>query len=209
MAEFLKALLGFSKYSPGKLRDFARGTYVSMKGNPIYPNPPVSMENLLAKIETVSVCISAALDGGKTAFAERNQRLEELRKMLVENGHYVEHQAPDRASFVTSGYQLAPGSRTRTPPLNHAIRNLDWGQNSGSFRFRFMAVEGADSYELRWAPELADGAPGDWTKKPFARTKAYITVTGFTPGTAYLFQVRALIHTEYTDWSDPVKKICL
>lgn len=165
------------------------------------------MEQLLAQIETVSACIAAALDGGKAAFAERNRQLNELRRMLVQNGHYVEHHAPDRAAFLLSGYQLAPQGRTPAPPLNHAIRNLDWRENSGSFRFRFMAVEGADSYELRWAPRLIDRSAREWTTKPFAKTKAYITITGFTPGTLYVFQVRALIQMEFTDWSDLVTKM--
>jgi hypothetical protein len=142
------------------------------------------MQDLLGK------CIIATMDGGRKAFAERNEQVEQLRRMLVQNGHYVETRAPDEASFLSRGYQLASGARTQTPPLNHAIRNLDYGENSGSFRFRFMAVEGASSYELRWAPRLEDGTLGEWTTKPFGKTKAYITITGFTPGTAYVFQVR-------------------
>ena len=208
MAEDLKALLGFAKTSPGELRDFARSTYMGMKDNPLYPTPPVAMEYLLAQIETVSASIAATMDGSRTAFAERNKQIEELRRMLVQNGYYVENCAPDKASFLSSGYRLASESRTQTPPLNYAIRNIDWGENSGSFRFRFMAVEGADSYELRWAPQLADGTPGDWKSQPFGKTKAYITITGFTPGTLYIFQVRALIHMQFTDWSDAVTKVC-
>lgn len=208
MPEILKALLGFSKYSPGELRDFAFGTYQGMKDNSaLYGKPPVPMEQLLAQIETVTTCNAAALDGGKTAFAERNKQLEELRWMLVQNGRYVENCAPDRAAFLLSGYQLAPEGRTQALPLNEAIRNLDYGENSGSFRFRFMAVEGADSYELRWALHSPDGSPGEWTTKPFGKTKSYITITGFTPGKVYMFQVRALIHMEFTDWSNPITKM--
>jgi Fibronectin type III domain len=206
--EDFKASLGFSKFSPGELRDFARGTYMGMKGNLVYPKPPVSMEELLAKIEALSESIVAAMDGGRTAFSRRNKHVEELRRMLVQNGHYVQATAPDRVSFLSSGYKLAPQARTQTLPLNKAIRNLDWGENSGSFRFRFMAVDGADSYELRYAPQLEDGTPGEWKTQPFGKTKGYITVTGFTPGMTYIFQVRALIHTQFTDWSDPVTKMC-
>ena len=208
MADYLKALLGFAKYSPAELRDFARATYMGIKDNPLYPTPPVSMEDLLAQIERVSACIAATMDGSRTAFAERNKQVEELRKMLVQNGYYVETRALDTPSFLLSGYRLAPESRTQTPSLNSAIRNIDWGENSGSFRFRFMAVEGADSYELRWAPQLPDGTPGDWKSQPFGKTKAYITLDGFTPGTLYIFQVRALIHMQFADWSDPVTKMC-
>jgi hypothetical protein len=37
---------------------------------------------------------------------------------------------------------------------------------------------------------------------------SYLTIKGLKPGTYYLFQVRALVGTEYTDWSDSVPKIC-
>src|SRR5215470_16579004 len=118
MAEVLKALLGFSKFSPGELRDFAFGTYQGMKDNSsLYTKPPVPMEQLLAQIETVSACTAAALDGGKAAFAERDKQLKELRRMLVQNGHYVENCAPDRVAFLLSGYQLAPEGRTQAPPV--------------------------------------------------------------------------------------------
>jgi hypothetical protein len=53
MADNLKALLGFSKFSPAKMRDFARGTYMGMKDNPLHDMPPVPMEDLAAKIEKI------------------------------------------------------------------------------------------------------------------------------------------------------------
>jgi len=210
MAETLKALLGFSRFSPGELRNFAFGTYLGLRDNSsLYVNPPIPVEQLLSQIETVSACNAAAMDGGKTAFAERNKQLEKLRKMLIQNGRYVQNNAPDRASFLLSGYRLASESRTQTPPVNEAIRNLDWGENHGSFRFRFMAVEGADSYEVRWAYQLPDGSLSEWTTKPFAKTKRYITISGFIPGKLYTFQVRALIHMEFTDWSNPLTKMAI
>jgi hypothetical protein len=81
---YLKALLGFTKYSPGRLRDFAMWIYVSMNGNPHFPNPPVSIETLLTKIEAFSPAIAATLDGSRTAFAERNKQFKELRETLVQ-----------------------------------------------------------------------------------------------------------------------------
>jgi hypothetical protein len=167
------------------------------------------MDQLQAKMDEISESMVAAMDGSRKAFAQRDKQADELRGMLVLNGQYVEFTAPDEAAFISSGYQLAPSSRTQATPLNEAIRNIEWGENSGTFRFRFVAVDGADSYELRWAVQLEDGTPGEWTTKPFGKTKGYLTITGFTPGTRYMFQVRALIHTEYTDWSDAVTKICI
>ena len=33
-------------------------------------------------------------------------------------------------------------------------------------------------------------------------------ITGLTPGTVYNIQVRAVTKAGYTDWSDPVTRIC-
>jgi len=46
MADLIKALLGFTKMSAVDLRTFAQRIYTSMKDNPAYPKPPVSMEEL-------------------------------------------------------------------------------------------------------------------------------------------------------------------
>ena len=210
MADFIKALLGFTKMSAVDLRTFAQRIYTSMKDNPAYPKPPVSMEELRLKIEALSECIVATMDGSRKAFADRDKQAAELIRMLQHNGYYVETACNgDETTFISSGYEMAKSTRTQTPPLNQSIRNLDYGENSGSFRFRFIAVDGADSYELRWAAQLADGTPGEWKWQPFGKTKGYITISGFTPGMTYRFQVRALIHMVWTDWSDPVTKIAM
>ena len=208
MAQRIKALLAFMKLLPGSLRDFARRIYAGMNGNPVYPNPPVSMEALAAQIETYSSWIVEAMDGSRKAIAERDRQGAELIKMLRELAGYVEYIAEDMASFLSSGYQPSPNTRTQTPPLSESIRKIIFGDNSGELKVKVVAVLDAHSYELRWAARIADGTPGEWTTQPFGNTKRFLSITGLTPGTVYLFQVRALIDKVFTDWSDPVTKMC-
>jgi chitodextrinase len=48
------------------------------------------------------------------------------------------------------------------------------------------------------------GPPGDWLPSVFSGDSQRISFTGFTPGTTYTIQVRALGgSTGQSDWSDP------
>jgi hypothetical protein len=208
MAQRIKALLTFVKLAPGALRDFAGRIYAGMNGNPVYPNPPVSMKALAAQIKTYSSWIVEAMDGSRKAIAERDRQGAELIKMLRQLAGYVEYIADDMASFLSSRYDPSPNTRTQSPPLSESIRKISFGDNSGELKVKAVAVPEAHSYELRWAVRLADGTPGEWTTQPFGNTKRFLSITGLTPGTLYLFQVRALIDKVFTDWSDPVTKMC-
>jgi hypothetical protein len=129
--------------------------------------------------------------------------------MLAQLATYAEIASDgDMTAFLLSGFHPASNSRTKTPPANESIRNIRHGANSGEFDLRIVAVDGANSYEIRWAERQADGTPGEWTVKSFGKTKGYFTIKGLKPATVYLFQVRALIDDAFTDWSDSVSKMC-
>jgi len=82
------------------------------------------------------------------------------------------------------------------------------GPNAGQFLVAIAAVLGALSYELRWTPVGTGGALGTSASKPVGKTRPPAAITGLTPGTAYNIQVRAVTKAGYTDWSDPVTRIC-
>jgi hypothetical protein len=209
MAERIKAFLGFMKLAPLALLQRARKIYAGMKGNPAFPKPTVPMEELAAQIETYSSLIVEASDGSRKAIAQRDAQGAVLIDMLRLLAAYVEFICgDDRETFLSSGCEPAPNTRAKKPPLSESIRNIRYGKNSGELDFRFVAVPGADSYEVQWARRSDDGtALDDWKTQPFGKTKGYITIGGLTPGTFYLFRVRALIGKVFTDWSDPVTKM--
>jgi hypothetical protein len=72
-----------------------------------------------------------------------------------------------------------------------------------------MKFPGAASYEVRWAPLVAGAHPGTWTNQPVAHLRPATTITSLTPGTTYVFQVRAVIKTGYSDWSDSVTRMAM
>jgi len=209
MADYFKALLNLTKKTPNALREFAKKIYAGMNGNPAFTNPPISMADLRSQIDTFADCIVEAMDGSRKAIAERDSQGRVLIRMLNQLAVYVERVSEkDKATFISSGYTPAKETHDQTPPISESIRNIDFGDISGTLKIKAVDVLEADSYELRYAVWKKDGTPGKWTVQPFANTRSYLTIKGLKPGTFYLFQVRALIGTEYTDWSDSVTKIC-
>jgi hypothetical protein len=55
----------------------------------------------------------------------------------------------------------------------------------------------------------AGNAPGPWQAAGLFTDSRSVSITGLTPGTTYVFQVRAVGgSTGYSDWSNPVSRMC-
>jgi len=206
----IEAVVGFTKLAPGDLLQAATAIYTGTNGNPAFPNPTVDMAVLKADIDNFSSAITASLDGGKKALAERNRLAEVLIKALRHLGKYVEiNSKDDMKTFLSSGFQAKSVGRPGPSSLSESIRSVKQGPNSGQLLVSIAAVPGAHSYEVRWGVMGTGGAlPGAWTSQAAGKTRPPALITGLTPGTNYAIQVRALTNSGYTDWSDPVARIC-
>jgi hypothetical protein len=81
--------------------------------------------------------------------------------------------------------------------------------NSGEVLVTIKSLSRARSYDVRYAPAPAGGGtPTTWTTATFASARTAVSIGGLTPGTNYLFQVRAFGKLGHTDWSDSVARIC-
>ena len=209
-AKPIQASLRLSKMAPGDVLARANavrdGVYAAKDA---YPHPPIDQPALQGQIESVSAALTAALDGGRKAIAERNHHTEVLRKSLRELARYVEANCKDdMPTFLLSGFQPVTTARVVVPPASESIRKVVPGQNSGRMLVTIVADPDAFSYELRWAPAGGGGVPEHWTVRPVGHTRPPAMVTGLTPGTAYAFQVRAVTDSGYSDWSESVTRIC-
>src|SRR5579862_2714751 len=149
----IKASLAFVKAAAADLYTFAMSVYNGLNGNAAYPNPPVDMPTFKAAIDTYGTLVTAALDGGKKVLTQRNHQGEALIKILRQLAHYVEGACKDDVTiFGSSGFQAVSKVRTSTPPLSESIRKITEGPNSGVLLVWLLAVSGARSYEVRWAP---------------------------------------------------------
>ncbi len=206
----IKAMLGFAKTAVADVLARANAVYNGMNGDADYSNPPVDMATLKGAIDILSSKITAALDGGKKAIAERAHQAEVVIKILRQLGHYVEANCKDdMTTFLKSGFQPVVHVRSAAQPLSQFIRKIDQGINSGQLLVTIAAVLGALTYELRWAPVGTGGTPGTWTIQPVGKTRPATSVTGLTPGTTYAFQVRSFSNSGYSDWSDSVTRMCM
>ena len=205
----IRASDGFSRVLD--LDVVARGQAIlnGLSGNPAYEHPPVELAVLKAALDSYSAAIAEALDGSKKAIADRNKRRREVITMLRLLGRYVEVTCKnDLAIFASSGFEAA--SNSRTPPQPLAQPTIDYIEqgNSGQLLVAIKPVKKARNYELQYAA-LSGGTPGQWTTITVTSSRPAIPVSGLTPGTIYVFQVRALGKLGHTDWSNSSTRMCI
>ena len=206
----LKASLRVLKEPPLNRVALATAVYTGLDGNPDLPHPPIDLSVFKATIDSYSARINDSRDGGKQAIALRDQEGEALNKMLRQLAHYVEANCKDNiAIFRSSGYEPVSTTRTATQPLSQRIRNITPGSKTGQMLIALVRDPEAFSYELRRAPSGNGAAPEAWAYQGVPKARPPVLVEGLTAGTAYVFQVRALTASGYTDWSDPVTRISM
>jgi hypothetical protein len=168
------------------------------------------MTVLKADIDNFSSGITASLDGGRKAIAERNRLAEVLIKSLRVLGRYVEITSKDdMKTFLSSGFRAKSFGHGSSKTLSQFIRSINPGPLSGQLSVTIAAVPGAHAYELRLGAIGAGGTlPAVWTSQPTGKTRPPVLITGLAPGTNYVFQVRSLTGSIYSDWSDSVTRIC-
>jgi len=207
----IKASLLFVKAAAADLYTFAMSVYNGMNGNPAYPNPPVDMPTFKVTIDAYNTLVAAALDGSKKVLTQRNHQGEVLIKILRQLAHYVEGACQDNmTTFTSSGFQAVSKVRTAIPPLSQSIRKITEGPNSGVLLVWLLAVGGALSYELRWAPVAAGSAAAPtWISSLIPSTHPPATVANLTPGTIYQFEVRVLSKNGWSDWSGAATRMAI
>jgi hypothetical protein len=202
-------IFGYQKLTDEQFLARLTAAYSGTNGNPAYPNPPVDMAAFKVDIDAYSGLITQALDGGKKVTSEKKKKREALSKEYRQLGRYVEIMCKnDMPTFLSSGFQPASTTRTPAQPLPPAsILKIDHG-NSGQLLVTMKSLPRARSYDVRYAPVPAGGGtPATWTTETFASAKLAVPIDGLTPGTNYVFQVRAFGKLGYTDWSESFTRI--
>jgi len=205
----IRALVGLRKLPEGTIKDLLAGSLKGLTVNAkVFPKPPIELAEYQATIEAYQAAIPAALDGSKTAVANKNKLLETAIQMYVELAHYVQANCKnDLATFLSSGF--VPASSTKTPPqpLDQPSIAVEQGPVTGQLKAKIGSVPKAGTYHLRHAAvPSGGGVPPTWTEQYITSTKPML-IGGLTPGTIYTFQVRALGPLGFTDWSDAVNRM--
>lgn len=178
---------------------------------PQAPPLPFELATLKTANDALAAAITAAVGGGKQVVAQRNHQKTVVVNFLKQLGHYVEANCKDDMTiFLSSGFTPGSSVKTATPPVTDSIRKIEPGPNVGQMQVWPMKYPGAGSYEVRYAPvPAAGGTPGTWLSQSTLTIKKPILISGLTPATSYVFQVRALTKNGFIDWGDAITRIAL
>ena len=207
----IHALFGLTKMADGHLRPLLQSSLKGLTDNAtIFSKPPVDLAMYQTAITSYEAAIPAALDGSKTAVAQKNKLRDEVAKMYVQLAHYVEAACnDDMATFMLSGFQPAASSKAPLEPLAQpTIASVTQGSVTGQLKVKIGTVPKALTYHFRYAPVPGGGTPPSWTEETIAIAKPII-LENLTPGTTYVFQVQARGRLGLTDWSDPVTRMVI
>jgi hypothetical protein len=206
----IKALLGFHGTTDTDLLRRLNTAHDGVNGNPAFSTPPVDMATFKSGIDSLTVLVTDAQDGGKKAISAKNKQRELMIKQYTLLGHYVEAACnDDPATFNTSGFVAASVGRVPPKPLPPA--SIDWidrGSVTGDVVVKVKSIPKAISDDLHYGVVASPGTlPASWTTINLPGSKK-VTISNLTPGANYAFQVRALGRLGHTDWSDPMMFIC-
>ena len=205
----IRAVVGLDKMADGNVTPLLDGSLKGLSAHTdLFPQPPVDLKTYGSAISAYESSIPAALDGSKTAIAQKNKLRRAAVRMHGLNAKYVENNCNDEmATFLLSGFQ--PASTTKTPPQPlppPIIKSVAQGANSGQLKVVVGPEPKALSLVIRRAAQPAPGAAPVWIEDTIT-TKKPVVYSNLTPGTIYLFQVKALGRLGYTDYSDTVSRM--
>jgi hypothetical protein len=200
---------GFKKQSAEQLVTMAGSVISGLTNNPAFPAPTVDLKEVQAAADDLNAALAAQIHGGTAATAEKNNKREVLVLRLRKLKHYVEDNCNnDLAILLSSGFQAASSTRNRAPLANPSILGVDCG-NSAELVLKVTPIAYAKCYEVRAAAVGADSVPGSWQPAGLFTSSKGMTISSLVPGKTYTFQVRAVGGTTgYSDWSNPVSRMC-
>ena len=200
----LRVQLGFTNAPDQGLLDTTESVLTNLYGKPAYPTPPVTQAALTAARDAFLLAIGVAAQGGTAATADKANKRDTLVGLLRQLAGYVqEKHGNNLATLLSSGFDAVSTNRAQQPLEKPQIREILNG-NSGQLIVRVGAVKNAKNYEVRYAAVAPGGAPGPWQGGGLFSNSRSMPISGLTPGTNYMIEVRAIGgSTGYSDWSDP------
>ncbi len=202
--------LGFANAPDHTLEEISGAVIDNLFGKPAFPSPPVTQVALQAALTGFTAAIATQAQGGTAATADKNNKRDALIGLLRQLAGYVqEMHGNDLAVLLSSGFEAVSTSRASSPLEKPHIKEILNG-NSGQLILRGSTVQNARCFEMRFAAIGAGGAPGPWQSAGLITNSRSMPVNGLTPGTMYVFQIRAVGgSTGYSDWSDAVQHMSL
>jgi hypothetical protein len=171
-----------------------------MTGNPNYPAPTPTLQDVSTALNAFNVALTAATGGGVVLTLAKNARRVELVALLRTLAIYVQLNCHgDMTKLLSSGFPAQKNNRQPVGPLPApSTPALSLGARSGELNAKVSPVAGASVYT--WQISTSD-APEQW--QPMGQTTGARNVfTGLTPGTIYNVQANAVGAAGPSDWSN-------
>jgi hypothetical protein len=210
MSPRIRIAHGLLTQSAERLITTAGAIIKGMSDNPSFPSPSVDLKTVQAAVDDLKEALAAQSNGGPAATAEKKNKQAALIELLRSLRHYVDDRCGnDLSVLLSSGFQAAVTTRVRSPLANPSIVSISFG-NSRELVLKVTPIAHTKCYEVRSAPIGAANTPGSWQPAGLFTNSRPMKIEGLTPGTTYTFQVRAIGgSTGYSDWSNPVSRICV
>jgi hypothetical protein len=200
--------LAFLQGKDAGIQTSGKGIVAGMTGKPEFPEPPVNLPEFDKLLDSYNDSITACVDGGKIATATRNSLRATVTHSVRMLAAYVDSVAKgDEAIIRSSGFDSWIYTRSQPQYLETPAPVKVQQGNSGEFYITMTRVEGARNFKLRFG--VAETDPETWQNRDVTRIRPATLISGLTPGVIYTFQVSALGHLGWTNWSDPVSRMVI
>lgn len=202
----IRVSLAFGNSMPDDaLITFSRSVHSLLYGAAGFTTVPVTATVLEAATDAFSNAKAAQTNGGKAATAEKNNKREELVKMLKQLAYYVQITSDDDLAMVLStGFEPVSTNRAQSPLAKPSIDRLVPGMQ-GTMLATVTREKAARGCEIRVAQVGSDGAPGEFRAPFFSGTTRNVKVENLVPGALFALQARAMGgSTGSSDWSDVI-----
>lgn len=180
-----------------------RNVIAEMTGNPIFPNPDISLNDLKDITDLLETRYLAAQNGGKENTALMHQTEDEWDDVMRKEAKYVERIA-NGSEIIIIGSGFSPSKQPS--PAQRPEFSVEPGPKSGSVLLRRQAVKGAKAYIWQYCINIMPEGEEGWTIAQVSG-KASVELTDLTPVTKYWFRVAAVMAQETSAYNAPVMHV--
>lgn len=170
----VKVKMNFSTQTPEELLTSGNNIVSRMDGNSDFPNPLPPLIDLTNELSDLSVCITQAQDGSKTARSLLNERAKIVAIMLTQLGHYVEYTANGRESLIIgAGFSVKVNIPLTTPPVAPTNFTISKTEKRGTILLKWDKSIGARCYVI-FENKDTQLAEDQWVQKDIIVKTKYI-----------------------------------
>jgi hypothetical protein len=177
-----------------------RNILQKMTGNPSFPNPTPSLEDLATAVDALETAALDAADGAKSKIAIRRVKEKEFNRIVILLAHWIELVSDrNEALILSTGFDVKnPSAPNGVPMPPMDLRSMLSGEH-GVIQLQWKSVKPAYSYVVQYLQ--GDNPNGEWIQKSII-TKASFRFDGLPSGQQFWFRVAAVGTSGQSGWSD-------